>query len=391
MYDDRPPQLRPPYCTPILRSYLSLRYNGVNGVPSCGNAWLLTTLLRESWGFDGYVTADCDADLCALDPVFASWNHNDTLGVVAALLRNGQDLDCGWVMTDNLPYAVGNGTVTMEEVLVPLRRLMRVRLRLGLFDGPGGPLDGIGAESICTEAAVEVARDGARQGAVLLKNSDGALPLRPAASYESVLVAGPTYNVSELLPRPCNGSTAGVADAVRQHVPGAIIAPGLPAPCSSDTSGFANATAAAASADLVVLALGLEHNDCGEGEMNDRSSIDLPGPQKQLAAAVAAAAAAHGATVVALVLGGGSLDVSSLLENANISAVVWCGQPHVSVVGVGDLYLRPHAGWPARRTGGPPRANILRRWLCGGGVHVRFRHAAGRVRFLPLHESRSDA
>jgi hypothetical protein len=55
-----------------------------------------------------------------------------------------------------------------------------------------------------------------------------ALPLRPAASYASVLVAGPTYNVSELMPRPCNGSTAGVADAVRQHAPGAVIAPGLP-------------------------------------------------------------------------------------------------------------------------------------------------------------------
>ena len=312
-------------------------YNGVNGVPSCGNAWLLTTLLRESWGFEGYVTADCDADLCALDPVFAAWNHNDTLGVVAALLRNGQDLDCGWVMTDNLPFAVGNGTVSMDEVLMPLRRLMQVQLRLGLFDAGGGPLDKIGAESICTAAAVEVARDGARQGAVLLKNANGALPLRPAASYASVLVAGPTYNVSELMPRPCNGSTAGVADAVRQHAPGAVIAPGLPAPCSSDTSGFANATAAAAAADLVVLSLGLMHNDCGEGEMNDRSSIDLPAAQKQLAAAVAAAAAARGATVLALVLGGGAIDISSLLANENISAVLWCGQPHVSVVGVGDL------------------------------------------------------
>ena len=327
-------------------------YNGVNGVPSCGNAWLLTTLLRESWAFDGYVASDCDADLCALDPVFASWNRNDTLGVVAALLRNGQDLDCGWVMTDNLPYALGNKTVTMEEVLVPLRRLMKVRLRLGFFDAPGGPLDGIGAESICTEAAVEVARDGARQGAVLLKNANGALPLRPAASYASVLVAGPTYNVSELLPRPCNFSTSGVADAVRQHVPGATIAPGLPAPCSSDISGIANATAAVAAADLVVLALGLMHNDCGEGEMNDRESIDLPGPQKQLAAAVAAAAAARGATVVALVLGGGSLDVSSLLANANISAVVWCGQPHVSVVGVGDvLFGRTPDGRPVAPAG----------------------------------------
>ena len=328
-------------------------YNGVNGVPSCGNEWLLTQLLRDSWGFDGYVTADCDADLCALDPVFSSWNHNDTLGVVAALLRNGQDLDCGWVMTDNLPYAVGNGTVTMQEVLVPLRRLMKVRLRLGLFDAAGGPLDGIGAESICTEAAIEVARDGARQGAVLLKNTNGALPLRPAASYASVLVVGPTYNVSELIPRPCNGSTAGVADAVRQHAPGAAIVPGLPAPCSSDTSGFANATAAAAAADLVVLALGLMHNDCGEGEMNDRASIDLPAAQKQLAAAVAATAAARGATVVALVLGGGALDVSSLLANENVSAVLWCGQPHVSVVGVGDLLFghTPDAQRPAAPAG----------------------------------------
>ena len=48
-------------------SGLMCSYNEVNGVPSCANSWLLTTVAREAWGFDGYITSDCDADACASD------------------------------------------------------------------------------------------------------------------------------------------------------------------------------------------------------------------------------------------------------------------------------------------------------------------------------------
>ena len=74
-------------------SGLMCSYNAVNGVPSCANDWLLTTVAREEWGFDGYVTSDCDADN---DVVFSHHYHNDTPAEgVRDVLRAGTDVDCG--------------------------------------------------------------------------------------------------------------------------------------------------------------------------------------------------------------------------------------------------------------------------------------------------------
>ena len=66
-------------------------YNAVNGVPSCANNWLLKTVARESWGFDGYITSDCDADA----DVYKSHHYTQTPEeAVRDVLRAGTDVDC---------------------------------------------------------------------------------------------------------------------------------------------------------------------------------------------------------------------------------------------------------------------------------------------------------
>jgi pre-mRNA-splicing factor SYF2/beta-D-xylosidase 4 len=71
-------------------------YNSVNGVPSCANEWLLKDLLRDSWQFDGYITADCDAD----QYVYGTHHYTATKEeAVAAILAAGADVDCGPFMT----------------------------------------------------------------------------------------------------------------------------------------------------------------------------------------------------------------------------------------------------------------------------------------------------
>ena len=167
-------------------------YNAVNGVPSCANSWLLKDLLRTTWQFDGYVTADCDAD----DNVFNNHHYTRTPEEsVAAIVAAGQDVDCNYnqgnsFMTRNTQSAINEGLVKQADVDALLQRQFRLRLRLGQFEPTQGPLQTIGPDQVCTLAAIEMARDGARQGTVVLKNTANALPIN-AATAGSVVVIGP--------------------------------------------------------------------------------------------------------------------------------------------------------------------------------------------------------
>ena len=116
-------------------------YNAVNGVPSCASDWLLGTLLRGAWQFDGYVTSDCDADA---DVFFSHHYYPSTSQTVAGILQAGTDVDCGRFMSKYAGAALTDGNITTADMDVVLQRLFRVRLRLGHFD-PDGPLQSIGA------------------------------------------------------------------------------------------------------------------------------------------------------------------------------------------------------------------------------------------------------
>lgn len=301
------------------------------GVPSCANDWLLGTLLRDSWQFDGYVTSDCDADS---DVYFSHHYTNTPEEAVQAVLRAGTDVDCGSFVPQYAPSALANGTINVGDIDTALQRLFRVRIRLGHFDPPG-PLQTIGVDQVCTPYALELARDGARQGSVLLKNAGSLLPLNPA-SFRSAVVIGPNYNLNDTVfyygGTPCNLTFYTPVDAIRQFVSNTRGMAGVPDVASNDTSGVAIAAAAAAAADLVVLAVGSDL--MLEREGMDRTSIDFSDGQKALIAAVAAAGKAK---VVAVVFSGGAMDFSCLLANPNVSAVLHVGQPSVQVIGVGDV------------------------------------------------------
>jgi xylan 1,4-beta-xylosidase len=119
-------------------------YNAVNGVPSCANDWLLRTVLRQGWGFDGYVTADCDAD----SDVYNSHHYTATPEeAVADVLLAGTDVDCGGFVTQNVNSTLQQGLITEADIDTVLKRLFRVRLRLGFFEPPGG-LQTIGLDQV---------------------------------------------------------------------------------------------------------------------------------------------------------------------------------------------------------------------------------------------------
>jgi len=317
----------PPFeaCVKAGVSGLMCSYNAINGVPSCASKELLDTAM--SWGFDGYVTSDCDADR----NVYNTHKYTKTRAeAVRDVLAAGTDVDCGEFVTRNAWKALAEGLI--DEALIDERlvNLFKVRLRLGHFDlsfdveKPRGPLDLIPDSVVCSKAHVQTSYEGVAQSATLYKN-DGALPLR---RVKTVLVSGPTADISRVLasyygPRDvCGGAYPGLIDAVRDNGSVDVIY----------EQDLEKAVAAASTVDAVVLALGTDLNYAREGR--DAPSIRLPDAQLRLATEVAAASRKP---IIIVLLTATPLDISQLMANDKIGAVAHLGQPSVAVVGLSDV------------------------------------------------------
>jgi hypothetical protein len=344
-------------------------YNAVNGVPSCANGWLLETVARKEWGFDGYVVSDCDA----VADVFTSHHFTDTAEeAVAAVLKAGTDVDCAcyrhWGRRDvasrrrdanragqsfvgeNAAKVLKQGLITEADIDARLRNTFRVRFRLGHFDlsmdssEPRGPLDRFKASDVvCSAESIEASMEGMIQSAALLKN-EATLPLKRG---KRVAVVGP----NALLSRSdssyygpgdvCGGNFWTLVDALAKGSANVSYAPGLPSVGSNDTSGIADAVSAAADADVVVLAVGTDLSMAAEAR--DADGIAFTNAQAELISRVSAAAKAP---VIVVVFTATPLDLTDVLANAKVGAVLHVGQPSVTILGLGDVLYgdRPPAG-----------------------------------------------
>ena len=155
------------------------------------------------------VTSDCDAD----SDVFNSHHYTKTAEeAVAVILAAGTDVDCGGFMTANAQKALDGGNIQVSDIDTVLTRLFKMRIRMGFFDPPTA-LDSIGPESVCNDYALELARDGVRQSAVLAKN-DGTLPLSKAG-ITSAVVIGPKCVLRLFPARRARSRRATLAPATR--------------------------------------------------------------------------------------------------------------------------------------------------------------------------------
>jgi beta-glucosidase-like glycosyl hydrolase len=169
-------------------------YNKINGIPACMSP--LLKRLRGEWGFDGYITSDCQALGDAASSVGNASKAKD------AILDAGVDLDCGAFFETHLTEA--------DPVSAPAERLLRTQLRLGLFDRIRSEFQAVDGYRIATHAStrkhLDLALDAALQSFVLLKNRDAALPLPSASTFKRVALIGPLLDASasEML-GPCVG------------------------------------------------------------------------------------------------------------------------------------------------------------------------------------------
>lgn len=163
-------------------------YNAINDVPCTVNPWLLTKVLRNDWGFDGYVVSDCGGPSL----VISGHNYVKTKEASATLsIKAGLDLECGDdVYKQPLLNAYQQQMVSLEEIDRAAYRVVQGRMRLGLFDDPEhNPYNQLAPSVVGSEKHHELALEAARQSIVLLKNKNNLLPLNPA-KLKSIAVVG---------------------------------------------------------------------------------------------------------------------------------------------------------------------------------------------------------
>lgn len=195
---------------------LMTSYNRINGVPASANDILLTTLLREEWGFDGFVVSDCGAVGDTYNsPMFnmATTGKNGHYYVKsseeasAITLSAGTDMTCGTEHKMSLMNAVNQGLIEEGILDRALIRIFTSRFRLGLFESDDQkPYLDRTPDIICSEKMNKLAVDSANESIVLLKNDKGLLPLKKDG-VKKVLVVGPNAIYREL-----GGYSAGSAN-----------------------------------------------------------------------------------------------------------------------------------------------------------------------------------
>ncbi|CAN6233408.1 unnamed protein product [Urochloa humidicola] len=297
-------------------------YNRVNGVPTCADYNLLSKTARQSWGFYGYITSDCDAVSIIHDAQGYAKTAEDA---VADVLKAGMDVNCGNYVQQHGASALQQGKITEQDIDRALHNLFAVRMRLGLFNGDPrrNRYGNIGADQVCTPEHQNLALEAAQDGIVLLKNDAGALPLSKS-SVASLGVIGFNANDAKRLQGnyfgpPC--VTATPLQVLQGYVRDTRFAAGCNAAACNVTA-IPEAVQVASSVDTVILFMGLDQDQ--EREEVDRLDLTLPGQQQSLIESVANAAKKP---VILVLLCGGPVDVSFAKTNPKIGAIVWAGYP----------------------------------------------------------------
>ncbi len=271
----------PPFKAAVDAGVASLMsaFNDISGVPASGNAWLTDTVLRREWGFSGFVVSDWTS-------VAELINHGIAGSPAEAgrrALTAGVDMDMqSSIYVDSLVALVQSNRIPMAVVDSAVMRILRAKMRLGLFRDP------YRARTAPPNAELRaLARRVGGESIVLLKNERSLLPLDKAGT---IAVIGPLADSKEepLGPWHTQGradDVVSVLQGIKTKVQTVLYAQGSGI---DDTSraGFAAAVAAARQAKVAVLVLG-ERGDMS-GEAASRASLGLPGIQQQLLEAVAA-------------------------------------------------------------------------------------------------------
>ena len=325
----------PPFKKAINAGALSVMtsYNSLDGIPSTCSKALLTDLLRTQWGFNGFVVSD----LYSIDGIHGTHRVAETkqqAGVMA--LKAGVDADLGALAFGRLEDAVQKGMVTEAEIDVAVKRILKMKFEMGLFEHPY--VDAAQAKQLVrSDNNKAVALQVAREVITLLKNQNHVLPL---SNNKKVLVCGPNadnvYNMLGDYTAPQeDGNVKTILAGIRSKLPASQVTYVKGCAVRDTTaSNIAEAVAAAKEADVIVVAVGgssardfktsyketgaavtdsktISDMDCGEGF--DRATLTPLGHQMQLLKALKAT----GKPLVVVYIEGRPMDKSWAAQHAD--------------------------------------------------------------------------
>ena len=305
-------------------------YSEIDGIPASTNAFLLRTILREEWGFKGYVFSDYDA-LCLLQKFHRT--ARDAADVARQALRAGIDLEAPSV------YAYGEallGLVRRKEIPMDLvdqaaGRVLRAKFIAGLFEHPFTPTSGA-TYKIHTTANRKLARRAAGESIVLLKNEGPLLPLK--RGVRRIAVIGPNANAAQLGDYCMPKNTDVTPLAGLRHAAGKGIKIRYAQGCdlfALSRKGFAEAVTAARTSDVAIVVVGesslhfggvgwgSENSPALGGEGSDSHDLALPGVQADLVRAIHAT----GTPTVVVLMNGRPLAIPWIAETIPAIVEAW--------------------------------------------------------------------
>ena len=307
-------------------------FNTLNGIPATGNQLLLRQVLRNEWKFDGMVVSDYNAVREMIPHGYAA----DERDAARKALRAGVDLEMvSTTYHDHLKSLVASHEIDMQWIDDAVRNILRLKFRLGLFDGRP---QGTQPESLSPES-LNTARRLATESIVLLKNQGALLPL--AKTVRRVAVIGPLADspVDQMGTWSMDGRKEDVQTplaALRRMLGPDRVAYARALANSRDISraGFGEALRAAQASDAVLLFLGEEQ--ILSGEARSRAFLDLPGAQEALVDEIKRA----GKPIVLVILAGRPLTFHHAAEEAGAILYAWhpgtMGGPAIVDVLFGD-------------------------------------------------------
>lgn len=296
-------------------------FNALNGVPATASSYLMTDILRKEWGFDGFVVSDFTA-------VMELTHHGIALDAATATrkaLQAGVEVDMMSHFYDTqIPKLLEEGTLSMATVDEAVRRVLRVKFALGLFEHPYAR----GTEVVkAVDAHRPLVRRAAEESFVLLKNGgQGSPPVLPLdRRVKTLALIGPLADAASEMQGAWGGAQhfpdvvtlrSGLAARMRKQGGELLYAKGTDIETHSE-AGFAEAMHAAARADVVVMALG--ESSRMSGEAGSRAHLDLPGNQQALLQRIVAT----GKPVVLLVFSGRPLVLDWADRNVPAIMAMW--------------------------------------------------------------------
>lgn len=292
-------------------------FHNISGTPASASHYLLTEVLKEKWGHDGFVVSDWDAVKQLVTQGMAA----DKKEATEIAFKAGIEMD----MADNLYYTYFNelleeGKITMEQIDEAVARILRVKFRLGLFENPYIE-EKPQSERYLLPRSLEIAEKAAVESMVLLKNENNTLPIE---NVKNIALIGPFAD--DKGEHRGNWSARGrwqdvvsIKEGMEKEFEGKanIIAVKGCNFEGTNMNGLEKAVQVAKSADVVVLCLG--HRAHWSGENHSRATLDIPQGQEDLLAAVKAT----GKPVVTLISSGRPLDLREVNEHSDAIMQIW--------------------------------------------------------------------